>query len=454
MAPFLGKPQPERGLLRASFLVHMLVWPQLACRRECCACMVPTWVKYTGGRDLDADGSLSLGLTRGLVLSFRQSSGEASGEEPPCVTNGAVCLAFAEAHPCLWRGSGGGGGCHCHGGSRTAKHLPQDGLARTLCRQNVGPGEHGWQSQPSPGCGHVARWTCSGGQNCRVSSEQDGPVRKTRSGLGAGGARHSTDIAETVGGGAARSGPGPGAVPRGRCPPLRTWEPADAPTPAPFPALPFSGPRFLAVTPLPFCALWFCKSRNPGTETSPQAAREAGQPGNNGLAPALPRRPQTTFPARQFSVHFLRRKRNLGHSRRGGGLSRAEQACAPLSTRFHLEICHVLPKWQDRQSQLPGPATCRSPSADGVRVSGDPSGPPIQAGSPNRPVLSPHLPTRTSGPFLAGAPHCLPGPLCPPSFSTRFRALSGSVHCQRRLACSALPAPTPWVPLCLCWPCL
>lgn len=282
-------------------------------------------------------------------------------------------------------------------------------------------------------------------------------MTETRSGLGAGGARHGVDVAETFGGGGCRpvrarprccsSGSLPAAPhlgARGR-PHAR---------PLPFPALPFSGPRFLAVTPLPFCALWFCKSRNPGTETSPQAAREAGQPGNSGLARALPRRPPTTFPARQFSVHFLRRKRNLGHSRRGGGLSRAEQACAPLSTRFHLEICHVLPKWQDRQSQLPGPATCRSPSADGVRVSGDPSGPPIQAGSPNRPVLSPHLPTRTPGPFVAGAPRCLPGPLCLPSFSTCFRALSGRVHWQRRLACSALPAPTPSVPFCLCWPCL
>lgn len=90
------------------------------------------------------------------------------------------------------------------------------------------------------------------------------------------------------------------------CLPFCTWSQADAPDPPGLPSwlhrassggwlsLPFFGSCSLVVTPLPFCTLWFCKSRNLGTETSLQGG---GRPGNNGLAPALQPRPQTTFPA-------------------------------------------------------------------------------------------------------------------------------------------------------------
>lgn len=273
------------------------------------------------------------------------------------------CLASAEAHPCLWEDRGGGQGPRRRWTVPPSPRLLDSrapgsvGLTFTLCRQNVGPREHRRWCRPSPGPEHVARMDMLKRPELpRVvgrEMERDRPVRETRSGLAARGARHSVNVQENADRGAAPSGPGPGpgAAPQGRCLSLCTWEPRGClhtPQACPLAGPPFSGPRFLAVTPLPFCALRFCKSRNPGTETSPQALREAGQPGDNGLAPALPHRPQTTFPARQLSVHFLRGKRNLGCSRQGGRLCRAAWASAPLSTHFHLEICHVLPKWQGR----------------------------------------------------------------------------------------------------------
>ena len=91
------------------------------------------------------------------------------------------------------------------------------------------------------------------------------------------------------------------------------------------PSLPFSGSHFLVVTPLPFCRLWFCKSRNLGTEISPQAVWGGGGPGNNGLAPALLPRPQTTFPAPE--------KEELGAQPWGGVLFQEGrlQSCTGLS---------------------------------------------------------------------------------------------------------------------------
>lgn len=64
-----------------------------------------------------------------------------------------------------------------------------------------------------------------GGEN-----EQDGPVRETRSGLGAGGARHSIDVVETVGGG-------------GGCRPVRARPRPRRCSSGPLPAAPHLGAR-------------------------------------------------------------------------------------------------------------------------------------------------------------------------------------------------------------------
>lgn len=118
------------------------------------------------------------------------------------------------------------------------------------------------------------------------------------------------------------------------------------------PGLPFSGSHFLVVIHFPFAHSGFCKSRNLGTETSLQAVWGGGGPGNNGLAPALLPRPQTTFPAPE--------KEELGAQPGGGGPFQEGCLCrgtlgsvhsvvpgAPRSTPSHLEICHILPRRQD-----------------------------------------------------------------------------------------------------------
>lgn len=138
------------------------------------------------------------------------------------------------------------------------------------------------------------------------------------------------------------------------------------PQACPLPGPPFSRPQHLAVTPLPFCAPWCCKSRSQGTELP---LRLSGKQANLGTMVWLPPsctglRPPFQLASSQFTSFGERGTWDTSGRRPlqgcAGQCSVAPSACSPPT--FIWKSATFSPNGRIDNPNFLGPVTCHIPS--------------------------------------------------------------------------------------------